>query len=271
MNTCNDSPKVVADPSRLPAPRPSLLRIAVPLIYAGAGVALGSLAGLSAALMTGPSAQQVASIGAPAADTASPAFDASATQSVAMAGAQTTTASGIASNDQTKTSGDERNTTAAQPAAVTSTVNGAVPSPTAEDKTKRNSGDGKKPVLPVSPSGKRMTQPVAHPVSKALRSELADAVEDSPILMDDEQPDLASVSATPAFYSEGDITVANYDPQGGTIETSDGQTFLVGTTVSVSNATSWDEYRSSVHYRCGQNGSCTLIRAGAVAYDAKLI
>jgi hypothetical protein len=74
-----------------------------------------------------------------------------------------------------------------------------------------------------------------------------------------------------AFYTEGDITVADYDAKAGTISTSDGRTFLIGLTVATSSASSWEEYRAHVHYKCGQNGICTLNRHGAIAPEARLI
>ncbi len=73
------------------------------------------------------------------------------------------------------------------------------------------------------------------------------------------------------FYIEGDLTVVDYDATAGTIETSDGRTFVVGVTVAASNAAPWGEYRSNLHYRCSRNGSCALSRAGAVAPNARLI
>jgi len=73
------------------------------------------------------------------------------------------------------------------------------------------------------------------------------------------------------FFSEGDATVVSYSAAGDTIQTDDGRTFMVGTTVSVSSAASWDDYRANVHYRCDQNGHCTLTRSGVIALNAKLI
>ncbi len=73
------------------------------------------------------------------------------------------------------------------------------------------------------------------------------------------------------FYSEGDATVASYDAAGDTIQTDDGRTFVVGATVSVSTAASWEDYRANVHYRCDQGGKCTLTRAGVIALNARLI
>ncbi len=73
------------------------------------------------------------------------------------------------------------------------------------------------------------------------------------------------------FYSEGDATVMSYDAIGNTITTDDGRTFMIGDTVSTSNAVSWQEYRSNVHYRCDQNGNCSLVRTGVIALNAKLL
>ncbi|HEY1803299.1 MAG TPA: hypothetical protein VGG45_02355 [Terracidiphilus sp.] len=77
---------------------------------------------------------------------------------------------------------------------------------------------------------------------------------------------------TPAsLYTEGELTVSEFNASTGTIETSDGKTFVLGTTVAAGNATSWETYRSDLHYRCDQNGSCVLMRAGVVAPNARLI
>jgi hypothetical protein len=73
------------------------------------------------------------------------------------------------------------------------------------------------------------------------------------------------------FFSEGDATVVDYDATLGTILTDDGRTFVVGPTVAMSGAPSWNDYRSNVHYRCDQGGKCSLMRNGVIALDAKLI
>jgi hypothetical protein len=74
-----------------------------------------------------------------------------------------------------------------------------------------------------------------------------------------------------AFYSEGDATVVSYDAAGDTITTDDGRTFVIGSTVSVSHAQTWQDYRANVHYRCDQNGNCSLVRTGVIALNAKLL
>jgi hypothetical protein len=73
------------------------------------------------------------------------------------------------------------------------------------------------------------------------------------------------------FYSEGDATVVGYNAADGTIQTDDGRTFVVGETVSASNAITWQDFRSNVHYRCDQNGNCSLVRTGVIALNAKLL
>jgi hypothetical protein len=74
-----------------------------------------------------------------------------------------------------------------------------------------------------------------------------------------------------AFYSEGDATVVSYDPADDSITTDDGRTFVIGATVSESHAESWQDYRANVHYRCDQNGNCSLIRTGVIALNARLL
>jgi hypothetical protein len=73
------------------------------------------------------------------------------------------------------------------------------------------------------------------------------------------------------FFSEGDATVVDYDGSLDTILTSDGKTFVVGPTVAMSSAASWDDFRDNVHYRCDQGGKCTLSRNGVIALSAKQI
>jgi hypothetical protein len=73
------------------------------------------------------------------------------------------------------------------------------------------------------------------------------------------------------FYSEGDATVVSYDASDDTITTDDGRTFVIGATVTASHAISWQDYRANVHYRCDQNGNCSLMRTGVVALNARLL
>jgi hypothetical protein len=115
---------------------------------------------------------------------------------------------------------------------------------------------------------RRSVKPVAKlTVVQALAGDL----EVTPITLNDAQMSLDDDATPSGFYSEGDLTVADYDATVGTIQTDDGRTFTLGTTVCASNATPWEDYRSNVHYRCGQDGSCVLVRAGVIASNARLI
>ncbi len=126
-----------------------------------------------------------------------------------------------------------------------------------------------------------VARPMSIPVSEPARHELASAPLVAPTALDPTLSGLAPSSLAPSsldnaakpasLYSEGDVTVAGYDAATGTIQASDGATFVLGTTVAASYATSWDSYHSDVHYRCDQAGSCVLTRAGVVAPKAKLI
>lgn len=107
------------------------------------------------------------------------------------------------------------------------------------------------------------TQPVATPMAQV--QELATTSKLSSSTPATTQADVSH------FSVEGDLQVVDYDAQSGTIQTIDGKVFSIGTTQSTSQAASWDDYRSDVHYRCGQNGSCVLSRAGVSALNARVI
>ncbi len=77
--------------------------------------------------------------------------------------------------------------------------------------------------------------------------------------------------APAVFFSEGDVTVVDYDSTLDTILTNDGRTFAIGSTVAMSTAAPWSDYRSNVHYRCDQGGKCTITRSGVIALNAKQI
>jgi hypothetical protein len=117
-----------------------------------------------------------------------------------------------------------------------------------------------------------MSMPVADPARQQLASpSLAASTALDPIQSSLAQTSLDDAAKPAVRYVEGDLSVAAYDAMTGTLQTKDGKTFILGTSVAAGNATSWDEYRSGVHYRCDQTGSCILMRAGAVAPNARLI
>jgi len=89
------------------------------------------------------------------------------------------------------------------------------------------------------------------------------------------EPALPAPVETPTqnyrFLSEGDFTVADFDASTGRIESYQGTTFVLGATTAASAAASLEDSGTSVHYRCDQNGSCTLYRAGLVMQNVRLM
>lgn len=116
-----------------------------------------------------------------------------------------------------------------------------------------------------------VARPMSMPVAELVQHQAVSASSAAPTALEPTLSSLDNASKAAILYTEGDLTVAGYDAMTGTVLTSDGRTFILGTTVAASHATSWDEYRSGVHYRCDQTGSCMLMRAGAVAPNARLI
>ena len=112
---------------------------------------------------------------------------------------------------------------------------------------------------------------ISMPVDEPARNQAASAPSTASTAFDPALSSLDDAAKPTIRYIEGDITIAAYDATTGMVQTSDGRTFILGTSVAAGNATSWDEYRSGVHYRCDQSGSCLLMRAGAVAPNARLI
>ena len=92
----------------------------------------------------------------------------------------------------------------------------------------------------------------------------------TPVSTEEAQPDSVTPSQF-AFSSEGDATVSDYDASTGRIETYEGRIFVINASAGTSSSTSWQDYQGNLHYRCDQNGSCTLSRSGVVVPNAKLM
>lgn len=273
MDTLIESPQVAfVSGSHLPASSTfSLSRLILPVLCVTLGVSVGTAAGLTLAIVNAHNtlAASSDSFQASAAPAANLAANASPAQTTQLAVA----ASPIA--------------TPATPAAIPS------PAPSVESHPAKLSVDSARvrtasatPKLEVAfnktpdalkPATLKLDGKEYHAVKMMFlptaKSEQPDPIADQP-----ETPTTLNTTQwgldTPApatLYTEGDLTVADYSASTGTIETSDGKTFVLGTTVAAGNATSWETYRSGVHYRCDQNGSCVLMRAGVVAPDARLI
>jgi hypothetical protein len=257
---------LVHDAKRNGARRPmNVFRLALPMIYAGMGIALGTLTGVAIAFMTVPAGATVA------ANNSTPNI--SNTYATGASSPKTGNehpASVIRVAEQTKASSARVDppgpgTTAPQGAAK---ENEALPSQPAPDNKTPDAEE--RPASSDEPAVPQPRKRVAHPLTVPARKVLASEPATEPMDLDAAQLSADSDTKSPDFYSEGDLTVADYDAAGGTIETSDGRVFVVGQTVSVSSAASWEDYRSSVHYRCGEDGSCTLMRQGAIAPNARI-
>lgn len=78
-----------------------------------------------------------------------------------------------------------------------------------------------------------------------------------------------STAAPFLLVMQGDATIAGYDSGTGTIETREGQTFVLDKSAGETSAIDWPDFPFGVHYRCDQIGDCTLIHGSASA-SAKL-
>ncbi|MGA3033110.1 MAG: hypothetical protein ABSD70_07490 [Terracidiphilus sp.] len=252
------------------AARSNVFRLAVPMLYAAMGVSLGTLTGVTTAFMSVPggsaaAAGNVKTVRSLAAlllgsDSNSGAGESQKTAAVVYpvgisshSSAQrdsATTPSGITSPKEHSAVKVERTPSLHNPPAKVPSID-------------TNS------THPGAPAERVPARRLAHPLTRPARTILAAMPEVSSVPSDEQ---LSFDPPKPStFYSEGDAMVADYNASVGTIETSDGKTFALGETVTASDATPWNEYRSSVHYRCGESGTCVLQRAGAVAANAKQI
>jgi len=264
MATHNPSRKTVGANDHKPAELPGgwKYRLAKPILFAAVGITLGTLTGLAVAILSTPGGATglstvFANTGStgPSLDAAyKPTQQAHSTALAQVAGHLAANKVAIVTPKAIRMADVDRSTRAhfihrkVQAGAETLTIRAA--------HRKHHSG-----------------RHVTHPHTKPTLIEEANASLAGPMPMTvaDEPLNLDGEAMSSNFYTEGDLTVADYDANAGTIETSDGRTFVVGITVAVSNAAPWSEYRSNLHYRCSRTGSCALSRAGAVAPNARLI
>lgn len=290
MSTCIESPKpLVAYESKHPgASQADLSRLVLPMLYAIVGISLGTLAGASLALNTAPTGNSLAAYYHPT--SASAPASSSATQAVTLPIVSSAPVQAMVSSAPAPIQ-NALSAVLVRPVAVsiqpsfTFGQSAANPlpssilqshhpvkarrSPASQAAPGRTPDAERRPEFRVTPQD-HPSRPVAHPVTRPVRTVLASATLDSPDPLS-AQPSLDSADLSSTFYTEGDLTVAAYDAASGTIQSSDGRTFLVGSTVSLSTAIPWSDYHSGVHYRCASNGSCTLMRPGVVASNARLI
>ncbi len=245
------------------------------------GVALGTLSGMSLALFSSPGAISEAftslipghsSAPDSAVEAGERAIWADNTAHPAKIQAADSGKRDLSANDSPSTSSTSDDSTADRQAKDQNS------SDTQQSPTK-SPAEKESPSSPVLPAKSRPTKPVINPFARTTRTNMASvpaiAIEpDGTKLSSSETQDKqlnSNIGNYSQFYVEGDFTVADYDSSEGTIEASDGRTFALGASVRENDAASWDEYRANVHYRCGENGTCTLTRGGTVTLEARLI
>lgn len=275
MSTLIESPQVAfVSGSRLPASTPfSFHRLILPILCISLGVSVGTATGLTLALVNASynsvsaSSNSLQASAAPSANLAANASPAQITQPAAPAppiAAPSTLAADTATNPTV-----ELRTAKLNP--VTPSVTRPAVAPAKVELALNKAPDALKPAT-FKLEGKtyRVAKMMFVPSDKPEPSEPVAAEPAPPTALNTTQWGL-DTPAPANLYTEGVLTVTDYSASTGEIQTSDGKTFALGTTVAAGNATSWESYRSDVHYRCDQNGSCVLMRAGVVAPSAKLI
>lgn len=248
-------------------PRPSSLRITLPMIYAGIGIALGILTGTSLAIAGMPQGSPLSLF-----SNSAPASTTETTAQATPVSAPTVAATYVPVV-YVHPATAPINSVATQPAIVVAPRHHATvskhiyPQQIFPAKTRLMINV---PGPTAAPAERQPARPVAHPVVKPARTLQASVPSSSQMPLSG-APRLDNDAPASVFYTEGDLTVVAYDAATGTIQSADGRSFAVGQTVSLSNTMSWSDYRSDVHYRCASDGSCTLVRPGVVSTDARLI
>jgi hypothetical protein len=71
---------------------------------------------------------------------------------------------------------------------------------------------------------------------------------------------------------EGDDVIVADNPSRGTVETSGGRVFFLGTAGMHSRTAEWQVFPAAIHFRCDKNGACTLTRSNSrVSVQARLL
>ncbi|MGO9324227.1 MAG: hypothetical protein ACLP07_06660 [Terracidiphilus sp.] len=275
METLIESPRVAfVSGSSLPASSPfSLYRLILPILCISLGVSVGTATGLTLALVNA-SRNSVAASSDSVQSSAAPSANLEANSSPAQATQPAVAASPIATPTTLTANPPANPTVELRPAKLShapTSVSRPAAAPSKVEVAFNKTPDALKPAT-FKLEGKtyRVAKMMFLPAARPEQHEPVAAQPAPPTALNTAQWSLDS-PAPASLYTEGVLTVSDYSASTGTIQTSDGRTFALGTTVAAANATSWETYRSDVHYRCDQNGSCVLMRAGVVAPDAKLI
>jgi hypothetical protein len=274
MASLIESPQVaLVSGSNLPASLPfSFSRLIVPFLGVAIGVSVGSTAGLTLALINAPNNTVAASSDATQASPTSQASPANtlAATSVAMSAQPAPIMQPAEDTVHSIANSAAANSVNVSPSTAASGAKANAPS-TVQIALNRTPDAVKPAMFRLAGKEWHVAKPIAIPVARPVRQSLASTTAAAPTALDGGQSGLDAAAKPAALYTEGDLTVADFDATDGTLQASDGRTFVLGTTVAASYATSWDSYHSLVHYRCDQSGSCVLMRAGAVAPNARLI
>jgi hypothetical protein len=258
------------------------------MLFAAMGISLGTLTGIAVAFATVPVGAQSASVDQPAASTTSanpsvsqssvartPDTKAAASQNAPSAlnpDAKPAASNEVAENssEPQADSAQSKEDQAASGGPTSNLPAKTVRAPSELAPAPPSATDKENPLHRPAPAHRRRSKSLAHPFANPAQTDSASDLGATPALSI-QQLSFGDDSVASSFVSEGDVTVADYNPAAGTIETSDGRTFALGTTVGSNTASSWEDYRSNVHFRCGQNGNCMLMRHGVVAPNARLI
>jgi hypothetical protein len=281
MSTFIESPRVAfVSGSSLPASSPfSLYRLILPVLCIAIGASVGTTTGIVLALANAPSGVVQASSDSGQANPISAKASINVAANTNPASVEQTAVVSPLAASSSQPAGDAGRSTAKATDLRPSTAGHVVKAqpPSATQVAYNKAPEAAKPAT-IRLAGKEWhaVRPTSVPVSDPVPHQIASAPLAPSTALDSTPSSLAQSSlddaAKPAsIYIEGEVTVAGYDAMTGTLQASDGRTFILGTTVAAGNAASWNEYRSDVHYRCDQSGSCMLMRAGAVAPNARLI
>ena len=288
MNSLIESPRAAfVSGSSLPASSPlSLSKLLLPLLCITLGVSVGTATGLTLALVNAPGNAMAASSesmqatvqasptsATPAANLAMNSSPAPVTNPMASPANQ---AAPLAASPSQPSTNSNTSSMVSKPAESNSAKLNAAPATPKVELALNKTPDALKPATFTLDgrqwhAARMMYLPAAKPQRhESDRNDEGAAQSAAPTTSGATQLSLDS-PAPATVYTEGDLTVSEYDAASRTVETSDGKTFVLGTTVMAGSAASWESYRSDVHYRCDQNGSCVLMRAGVVAPNARLI
>ncbi len=250
-----------------------LHRLVLPVLCVAIGVSVGSATGLTLALVNASenpvaaSSRSFEAIAAPATKLTSnpdpvPTAEPAVTMSASTAATSSTASMEKAASSPVELPSAGLNSLIKYPAPASSKIEGAL----------NKTPDALRPAT-FKLGGKVYQAARMTFVSVPKAQEQADTSAEGPIPapLNAAQLGLNAPPGSSSLYTEGMLTVSDYSASTRTIQTSDGKTFVLGTTVAVGDATSWETYRSKLRYRCDENGSCVLMRAGVVAPDAKLI